>query len=110
MLNITEKEFSQQIEDLFSIYHWHWCHFRPARTEHGWRTAISGYKGFVDYIAVRASEGGIARLLFIELKSDKGVISPEQWEWLDLLELCPKVECYLWRPSDNIEEIVAILH
>jgi Holliday junction resolvase len=81
-MNITEKQFATQVEDLLELYGWHWTHFRPAMLKDGkWRTAISGHMGFPDYVAVR----GI-RLLFIELKSDKGKLSPEQQEWLDKLE------------------------
>lgn len=92
---ITEKDFSKQVEALLGIFAWRWCHFRPARTEHGWRTAITGDRGFVDYVAVK--EG---RVIFIELKSEKGRVSTEQQEWLDNLGRCPEVECYLFRPSD----------
>jgi len=103
--DLREKEFSQQIEDLLKLFGWHWCHFRPARTEYGWRTALSGYQGFPDYIAVSGK-----RLLILELKSEKGQVSPHQQEWLNLLAACGgNVECYLWRPSD-LDTIVEILN
>ena len=76
-MNLSEKDFSQRIEDLLEVYHWHWTHFRVAQTEHGsWRTALSGHKGFVDYVAVKGK-----RCLFIELKSEIGKLTPEQEEW-----------------------------
>ena len=100
---ITEKDFSSQIESLLNIFGWHWCHFRPARTEHGWRTALSGHKGFLDYIATKPP-----RLLIFELKSEKGKVSSEQQEWIDLLKQCTGAEVYLWKPS-QIDEIVEIL-
>lgn len=125
----SEKDFSRQVEDLLNLFSWRWCHFRPARTEHGWRTALSGYKGFPDYIAVKSS-----RLLIFELKSEKGKVSPTQQEWLDILTECQRMmikeplrveqgvasipmreakftsapEVYLWRPSD-FDEIAEIL-
>jgi uncharacterized protein YndB with AHSA1/START domain len=106
----TEPEFATQVEHLLKMFGWHWCHFRPARTEHGWRTAISGHKGFPDYIAVRPP-----RLLVFELKSERGKVSPEQQEWLDILGQLKDdpygestVEVYLFRPSD-IEEIAEVL-
>jgi len=101
---ITEKQFSEQVEDLLKTFHWRWCHFRPARTMKGWRTSLSGDKGFPDYIAARPP-----RLLIFELKSDKGRLSSEQKEWLYILQQLPApVECYLFRPSD-FETIVEIL-
>ena len=101
----TEKEFSQQVEDLLTLFGWQWCHFRPARTEHGWRTAISGKQGFPDYIAVRGS-----RILIFELKSYKGKVSDKQQEWLNTLKQCPNLEVFLWRAEeDSIEEILEVL-
>ena len=120
-IEITEKQFSQQVEDLLNLYGWHWCHFRPARTEEGWRTALSGHQGFPDYIATHPP-----RLIFAELKSEKGKITPEQEEWLGMLRECgsypsssflddkgltlvyQRLGVYLWRPSD-FETIIEIL-
>lgn len=90
---ITEREFSQQVEDLLNLFGWRWCHFRPARTEQGWRTALSGYAGFLDYIAIKD------RLIIFELKSENGRITKDQQEWLDALAACGQ-EVYLVRPSD----------
>lgn len=101
---ISETAFSSQVEDLLNIFGWLWCHFRPARTEYGWRTALSGHQGFPDYIATRPP-----RLLMFELKSEKGKVSELQQIWLDWLGACPEsVERYLWRPS-QIEEIAKCL-
>jgi len=106
-IKITEKDLSRQIENLLNIFSWRWCHFRAARTELGWRTAISGHKGFVDYVAVRS---GIC--LFIELKSEKGKLSAEQVEWAselkDIANHSLGVMYFCWRPSD-IENIAQVL-
>lgn len=91
--HITEREFSRQVEDLLNMFGWRWCHFRPARTEQGWRTALSGTSGFPDYVAVRGT-----RVLFAEVKSDNGRLSPEQRDWITALDICPGVETYIWRP------------
>lgn len=106
MKGISETDFSKQVEDLMNLYGWRWTHFRPAMNESGrWRTPLSGHKGFPDYVAVHA---GKKRLLFVELKSDKGRESAEQSEWLNDLEVAGKGEVYLWRPAD-IDTIVEIL-
>lgn len=39
------------------------------------------------------------RLLFIELKREDGVVQPEQWEWLQLLNRCG-ARAIVVRPSD----------
>jgi hypothetical protein len=99
---ITEREFGTQVEDLLNLYRWLWCHFRPARTDKGWRTALSGYAGFPDYIALR---DGV--MLVFELKSDRGKVTEEQRQWLDGLKSCGQT-VYVWRPAD-IEAIAEIL-
>jgi hypothetical protein len=37
--------------------------------------------------------------LFVELKSERGKVTPEQQSWLDALAACG-FEVYLWRPRD----------
>lgn len=50
--------------------------------------------GYPDIAAVRGS-----RLLYAELKSAKGVLTPEQLAWLNAL-WSAGAECYVWRPKD----------
>ncbi len=126
---ISETAFASQVEDLLDLYRWHWMHPRPARTLHGWRTAIAGKVGYFDYTAVRPP-----RLLFIELKDEVTKPTPEQEEWAELVRACQTTlltkplkvkggnaymrlsevsttqtpEVFLWRPN-QIEEIVEIL-
>jgi hypothetical protein len=50
--------------------------------------------GFPDLTLVRGD-----RLVFVELKAEKGRITEAQKVWLKRLE-ATGVECYLWRPSD----------
>lgn len=47
------------------------------------------------------------RLLFAELKSAKGMISPAQEAWLAALRSVRKVEVYLWRPADWVSGAIA---
>lgn len=51
--------------------------------------------GFPDLVLAR---GG--RVIFAELKAQRGTVRPEQQEWLDTLRACPGVEVVVWRPSD----------
>lgn len=101
---ITEEKFLEQIISLARIYGWKVAHFRPAMTKWGWRTAVSGDgKGFPDCVLVKTG-----RMIFAELKSDTGKLSPEQVEWLRILGLKMGIEVYIWRPSD-FNDIVGIL-
>ena len=102
MRNISEADFSSQVEGMLDMFGWRWTHSRPGRTKDSWRTPISGHKGFPDYVAVKDG-----RLLFIELKSNIGKLSPEQQEWIDAIRDSGHL-CYLWRPrdSDTAEQIL----
>ena len=55
-------------------------------------------KGFPDLVLVRPP-----RCLFVELKSAKGRVRPEQEAWLCALSDCEGVESALWRPSDWLD-------
>ena len=63
-------------------------------------------KGWPDLSMVRGS-----RLVFIELKSEKGKVTDSQRAWLAALERVPGVQCYVFKPSDwyagRVEEALA---
>ena len=50
--------------------------------------------GFPDLVLVRRD-----RVLYVELKLDKGVVSEAQDLWLDALETAGQT-CFVWRPKD----------
>jgi hypothetical protein len=61
------------------ILGWRLAHFRPARTLHGWRTAVAGDgRGFPDVVAVHPVA---KRILFVELKTAKGKLAAAQESW-----------------------------
>lgn len=90
----TEKQFLQQVRDLGRMLHW--------KTYHPLRSMGSDY-GWPDLVQVRGE-----RLLFTELKSDKGKLTPAQEEWLEALRAARRIEVYLRRPAD-LDEIVRTL-
>src|SRR5262245_27573014 len=60
----SEAGFMRTVIQLAQVCGWRVAHFRPARTAHGWRTAVRGEgKGFPDLLLVRGEE-----LLVAELK------------------------------------------
>ncbi len=67
---------------------------RAAATPRADRT-IRSERGWPDLALVRPP-----RFLLAELKTDKGMTTPSQDEWLALLSSCPAIEVYLWRPHD----------
>lgn len=100
---LREADFQRQVTDLAELLGWSWAHFRPAETARGWRTPVSGPlgKGFPDLVLVKGS-----RLIFAELKRDKGKVSLEQARVLGAL--ADAAETHVWTPPD-LDAIAATL-
>lgn len=95
---MSESAFQQQVTGLAELLGWHWAHFRPARTAHGWATPVQGPmgRGFPDLVMARPRD---SRLLFVELKRDGGRTTPEQDAVLDVLS-ASGADVRTWRPAD----------
>ena len=95
----TEKQLQNQVVTLAQYCGWLHYHTLDSR---------GSTAGFPDLVLLRPP-----RLLFVELKSEKGRLRPEQKVWAAALEIIAKlpgspVEYHLWRPSD-LDEISRIL-
>lgn len=102
---MTEAQLQDAIVDLAHLYGWAVAHFRPARTEHGWRTpAQYDAAGFVDLVLVHPRRG----VIFAEVKSDRGKVRPDQRAWLDRLEAAG-AHADIWRPVDFPDRIAPLL-
>jgi hypothetical protein len=97
MTPISEASFLQQVKALAYIHGWDCHHASPTQTAKG-RWLTSGAVGFPDLVLCHKVKG----LIFAELKSAKGRISPAQEHWLSILN--PHAECYIWRP-EQLQEI-----
>ena len=84
---VTEKDLRQTVTDL--AHHLDW--------DVWWTwTSIHSPPDFPDLTLVRCK-----RLIFAELKTQTGKVTPGQQRCLDLLGAC--AETYVWRPSDMDE-------
>lgn len=90
---LTEKEFLAQIIQLAKVYGF--------RTYHPF-LSIRSERGFPDLTLVKPG-----RLIFAELKTDRGKLTEKQEEWLMALREAG-AEAYVWRPA-QWDEVVAIL-
>ena len=80
----TERAFQAEVVKLAHLLGW--------KTYHTWNSKHSA-AGFPDLVLVRRP-----RVIFAELKSERGKASSDQLAWLDALEQCGQ-EVYQWRPS-----------
>jgi hypothetical protein len=79
---VTEAQLQDAVIACARYLGWKVAHFRTAQTGRGWRTAVAGDgKGYPDLTLAHRDHG----LLFVELKAERGVMSPEQDEWLEVL-------------------------
>jgi hypothetical protein len=90
-LTISEAAFQRTVIELAVLHRWRVCHFRPARTAHGWRTPVEGSPGLPDLVMAR---DGV--VLLAELKRHRGRVSPDQAAWLRVLGGHGR----LWTPMD----------
>lgn len=92
---MTEEQLQRAVIELARLTGWRVAHFRPALTSHGWRTAVEADgAGFPDLVLVRRQ-----LVVFAELKSDRGTLTPGQREWADALTEAGQ-EMFVWRPRD----------
>lgn len=75
--------------------------------QHGWlvyhtHDSRGSEPGFPDIVATNGEQ-----LLFSELKSNKGKLTMEQQQWLELLRRIPNLDVHLWRPSHMADVIPA---
>lgn len=87
----SETAFQTQVLDLANTFGWDLAYHT-----HDSRRSPSG---FPDLVLVRLRD---RRVLWAELKTEKGVATPQQVCWGEALLHCG-AEYYCWRPSDRAE-------
>lgn len=91
--DLSEREWQTQVVALAKLMGW-------KRIYHTYNSQRS-HSGFPDLVMARE------RLIFVELKSMAGKLSPSQQEWLDALTAAG-AETHVWRPSD-LEQVAEVL-
>jgi len=103
---IKEKELLRYVEELATVYGWDLYHqVDTGACLHCHRPSFSKRigPGFPDLVLAHPK----GRLIFAELKSQRGAIREAQAHWLEILDQQGR-EVYLWRPSD-MDDIAQIL-
>lgn len=94
-----ERDFQTLVEGIMRANRW--SVYSIKRSD----LAMATLSGYPDITAWRVHD---RRLIFAELKTDTGRVSPAQQAVLDELRQLPNAEVYLWRPK-NLEEIRQIV-
>jgi hypothetical protein len=112
---MSEADLQTMVIKVAKVYDWKVSHFRGVRVQRAnggfyYQTPVQADgAGFPDLVLVRPP-----RLIFMELKSEKGKLSDAQQIWIDLLKKCyfkgivSPVEVYVFKPSqwDEIEIVL----
>jgi hypothetical protein len=89
---MTEAELAANILDAAAKLGWR------VKRDPTWR-ATCACPGFPDLTMARETANGQARLIFAELKTERGKLTDPQVEWLALLSMAGH-RAYVWRPRD----------
>jgi hypothetical protein len=84
-----EKDFQERVCHLARLYHWRIYSIPDSR-----RVSLAGYPDLTMWNVEQN------RLIFAELKREKGKVSESQKVVLSELVQIPHCEVYVWRPSD----------
>lgn len=101
---VSERDFQRSVIELAKTLGWKVGHFHDSRRQVRPNVFVGDKDaaGFPDLVLIRRD-----RLLFAELKTERGKLSPKQLEWLGLLELAEQWT-YVWRPS-MMDDILKVL-
>ena len=95
--DISEAEFKNVVISIAKRYGWLIHHDLPAQNGRGkWATHIQGDAGFPDLLMVHPISG---KILAVELKAEKGKLSPLQKRWLMAFDVSATFNS-VWKPSD----------
>ena len=96
---VTGTELQGMIEEIAAMTGWRWLHLRPARTERGWRTPVSGPlgKGWPDLVLVNPLR---RRTLAVEVKRQTSDPLTADQEYVHLMLREAGWTVAVWRPSD----------
>jgi hypothetical protein len=99
---LRESDWQQTVIEAAHFLGWSSGDFRKARTNTGGRTPVQADgKGFPALVLVRD------RIVYAELKGEKGRLIADQEAWRDAI-LAAGGEWYCWRPGDW-EEVQRVL-
>lgn len=85
VVRMTEAHWQRQVVAYAELMKWRAYHTHDSRRSN---------PGFPDLVLVRRP-----RVVWVELKADRGRLTSDQRDWLDDLRACGQ-EVFVWRPND----------
>jgi len=96
-LAMSEADLKEIVISVAKRYGWLIHHDLPAQNSRGrWLTNVQGDAGFPDLILLHPISG---KLLAVELKAERGKVSPLQKRWLMAFDAGSHFNS-VWKPSD----------
>jgi hypothetical protein len=93
---MKESTFQSSVIMLAKLHGWLVMHTRAVEIRPGvWKTPLQGHAGYPDLTLAHSTRG----IIFAELKSDIGRVSPMQKAWHETLS-ATGAEVHVWRPKD----------
>jgi hypothetical protein len=93
---MKESTFQSSVIMLAKLHGWLVMHTRAVEIRPGvWKTPLQGHAGYPDLTLAHSTRG----VIFAELKSDTGRVSPMQKTWHETLKDAGQ-EVHVWRPKD----------
>src|SRR6188474_2194580 len=92
----TEARFQQRVVEAAALYGWRHCHTRKATVRSGQIATPTSVPGWPDLVLWSARHGSV---MFVELKTDRGSLTPQQVEVLESLSQAG-AHVAIWRPRD----------
>ena len=98
---MTEEELLTGVTEALELYGYVWTHSRRSD-----KALTMGHQGVPDVIAARKG-----RVVFLELKTEKGQLSGQQWAWWNAIDpanfqlLHERTSFVLVRPS-NLDDVL----
>jgi hypothetical protein len=96
---MSEREFQAAVMELAQLSGWETLHCRTSMQQGRYLTATTGTmaKGWPDLVLAHPK---LRRLLFVELKSDRGRLTPDQERVHAALWEAVGYDVAVWRPRD----------
>lgn len=89
---ISERDWQSHVCKIAEVKGWRYYHPPDNRPVNGRIQKV--VSGFPDLCLIKGT-----RMIFVELKRELGIVSPEQQVWIDAIRGCG-LEVFVWRPSD----------